>query len=307
MSVFLRRNKIKEEILNTERLLESVSDHPFMSIGLKEKIESLNAELSQMPEVLREPKLRMLFSGNAVFGSIGIKSSFLGKTVKPVQELIKTQTALIKYGGVGGRGRTKKSSYSELFITALPTGSFGVELTQLAAEELFQIDEVSEAIQQVVDLVEATSGDNEVFESILEFTPKRSLANLKSFFKTIHEANSILKIETNTTELSLTESEIRDAFERVNSTENEENETVIEGVLRGILLDSGKFEMTSSESGELISGIINPDIPEETRFEYDRKFLNKTCQVLLQVNRTIFVSGKEKTSYELIEILELKE
>lgn len=303
MSIFSEIQRIKAQILDTERMLKLVGEHPIMSDSLKDKLNSLKERLANFPKDLIEPKIRLLFSGNAVKGSIGIKSRFVSKTMKPIQELIKTQTALVRFGGVGNRGQAKNSANSELYLTALPTGSFGVELSQLEHNDLFDEEDVSKAIKQVVELIEASTESDEEFEKAIENTPKRNLANLKSFLKAVSDANSILKLETGSFGVSISEKEVKEGFERVNATNNEEDEIFINGVLRGILLDSGKFEIITGE-GNLINGIINPEITEEQLIEYDRKFLNKECRIHLTVHKTTFITGREKTSYELIEITE---
>jgi len=303
MSIFSEIERIKSQILDTERMLKLVGEHPIMSDSLKDKLNSLKERLANFPKDLIEPKIRLLFSGTAVKGSIGIKSRFVSKTMKPIQELIKTQTALVRFGGVGKRGQAKKSANSELYLTALPTGSFGVELSQLEHNDLFDEEDVSNAIKQVVELIEASTESDEEFEKAIENTPKRNLANLKSLLKTISDANSILKLETGSFGVSISEKEVKEGFERVNATNNAEEEIFINGILRGILLDSGKFEMVTDE-GNLINGIINPELTEEQLIEYDRNFLNKECRIHLSVNKTTFVTGREKISYELIEIIE---
>ena len=301
MSVFWEIERIKAQILDTERMLELVGDHPLMSESLKDKINNLKEKLSAFSTDLIEPKIRLLFSGDAVKGSLGIKSKFVSKTIKPIQELIKTQTALVRFGAVGQRGKAKNSANSELYLTSLPTGSFGVELSQLEHNDLFDEQDVSKAIKQVVDLIGASTESDESFEKAVENTPKRNLTNLKSFLKTVSDANSILKVETGSFGVNISEKEIKEGYERVNATDNQEDEIFVNGILRGFLLDSGKFEILT-EQGEPITGIIYPEIPEEQLIEYDKKYLNKKCRIHLLTHKTTFITGREKISYELVEI-----
>lgn len=301
MSSFWEIERIKAQILDTERMLELVGDHPLMSESLIDKIKNLKERLSNFSDNIIEPKIRLLFSGDAVKGSLGIKSIFASKTIKPIQELVKTQTALVRFGSVGGRGKAKKSASSELYLTALPTGSFGIELSQLEHSDLFDEQDVSKAIKQVVELIDASTESDEKFEQVLENTPKRNLTNLKSFLKTVSEANSILKIETGSFGVYISEKEIKEGYERVNATDDKEEDIFVNGILRGFLLDSGKFEIIS-EDGNPITGIIYPDLSEEQLIEYYERYLNKKCKIHLAVHKTTFITGNEKISYELIEI-----
>lgn len=300
MSLFRKIQKLKSQIIETENLLQIVEDHPIMSQSLKEKLNYLKNKLNNLPKDSIESKISLLFSGTAVKGSIGIKSNFLSKTIKPFQDLVKTQTALVRFGNVGKRGKTRKSFNSELYLTALPTGSFGIELSQLETTDLFDQQDVASAIQQIMNLIDLTSKSSEEFERIVEITPNRSLNNLRLFLKEISEEHSVLKMESGSYGLEISEERVKLAFDRVDSASNEETEIFIEGILRGVLLDSGRFEM-SSKIGN-ISGLINEELTEEQLIEFDRNYLNKSCRIHLRTQIITFKTGKEKVTYELINI-----
>ncbi|MDY0781275.1 hypothetical protein SLH33_10710 [Tenacibaculum sp. IB213877] len=277
-----------------------------MSEGLKEKINALETELESLPKITSEPKIQLLFSGSAVKGSKGIKSGFVSKTIAPFQEMVKTQTTLLRFGKVGKRGRTKKSANTDLFLTALPIGSFGIELSQLESNDLFDSMDVSNAIKQVVNLIASSAQNDNVFEKAFEKVPKRNLSNLKKLLEVVSEENSILKMETNEIGIYITEKQIKEAFQRVSETIDNESEKIVTGIFRGILLDSGKFEI-QDELGKKISGFINPDLTEDDLIRYDKTFLNNECLVHLKIHKTTFKTGFEKTEYELLEIRSLKQ
>ncbi|MEO6633180.1 MAG: hypothetical protein ABIN13_15700 [Mucilaginibacter sp.] len=182
---------IRAQIVDTERLLALVKDHPIMSEGLLEKLNNLREELKKIHKETIEPKIRLLFSGGAVKGSIGIKSSFVGKTIRPFQEMIKTQSALVRFGNVAKRGQAKRSVSTELYITSLPMGSFGVELSKLESEDLFAEHDVAHAIHEIMDLIRNTSESDTVFENSIKKTPKRNLSNLKKFLTKVFKRLTI--------------------------------------------------------------------------------------------------------------------
>lgn len=289
------------EIADTKRLLEIVADHPIMSQGLLARLNKLELDLVNIPAESSEPVIDLLFSGNAVFGSQGIKSNFVSKTMTPVQEMIKTQTSLARFGKVGKRGLAKKGANAELYLTALPRGSFGYELSQLQSEELFDSLDVSKAMKEVISLVADAAKDDTSFEAAVENTPKRNLENLKKFLQEIVAEKSILKMESNEINLALSREEVAEAYYRVSSTIDDQESVIINGVFRGVLLNSGKFEILD-QSGRLISGFISQDLSEETLIEYDQAFLNKLCTIFLKQHRTKFKTGNEKIDYELLEI-----
>ncbi len=301
MSLYRKIQSIKAQIVDTQRLLEMVLDHPLMSEGLAERLNQLKQELETLPKESFEPKIQLLFSGNAVVGSQGIKSTFVSKTLTPFQEMVKTQIALVRFGKVGKRGQAKKGANTDLYLTALPVGSFGVELSQLESNDLFDSMDVSKAMKDVMSLVVNSATDDETFEASIEQTPKRNLTNLKKFLQEISDENSVLKMESGELGIELPKEKIIEAFQRVSATIDEETELIINGTFRGLLLDSGKFEI-QDEEGKRISGFISQDIEEEQLVDYDKTFLNSNCIIHLRVHKTKFKTGNEKTDYELLEI-----
>lgn len=301
MSLYRKIQSIKAQIVDTERLLEMVLDHPLMSEGLAERLSLLKQELEILPKESFEPRIQLLFSGNAVVGSQGIKSTFVSKTLTPFQEMVKTQVALVRFGKVGKRGQAKKGANTELYLTALPVGSFGVELSQLESNDLFDSMDVSKAMKEVITLVVNSATDDVTFEASIEQTPKRNLTNLKKFLQEITDENSVLKMESGELGIELPKEKIVEAFQRVSATIDEETEFIINGIFRGLLLDSGKFEI-QDEDGKRISGFISEEIEEDQLVEYDKTFLNSNCIIHLRVHKTKFKTGNEKTDYELLEI-----
>lgn len=302
MSLYSQIQNLKAQIIDTEHLLGMVIDHPLMSISLSERLKYLKTELDLLPKESFEPKVQLLFSGNAVIGSQGIKSSFVGKTITPFQEMVKTQTALFRFGKVGKRGKTKNGANNDLFLTALPVGSFGIELTQLESSDLFDGADVSNAMKSVMKLIENSTKDDDTFEAAIEGTPKRSLTNLKKFLHEIYNENSILKMESGELGIEISNENVIEAYNRVSSVLNEEETVLVNGIFRGLLLDSAKFEI-QDENGYKISGFISEDLDEEQLVEYNNTFLNVKCQIHLKIHKTKFRTGNQRTGYELLEIL----
>ncbi len=303
MNLYRQIEFLKIQIIENENLLEMVTDHPIMYLSIKEQIQNLKDELDRLPKESYEPKVNLLFSGNAVIGSQGIKSDFLSKILKPFQEMINTQFALLR----GRKKKSRKVPNSNLYLTALPVGSFGVELSLCdQTTELFENSEVSIAIKEVMGLVADSSIDDETFEKRVENTPKKNLNSLKQFLKEISDEKSVLKMESNELGIELPEDKIQLAYDRVASINSEETEEFIDCVFRGMLLDSCRYEAQIID-GKRISGFINELLSEEELIDYNRKFLNQECTIHIKKNKVKFATGREKIEYELLEIIDKKE
>ncbi len=296
---------LQSQIAETQRMWEMVKDHPLMAKSFETKLVDLKQQLDKIPGDLKEARIKLLFSGKAVLGSLGIKSIFVSKTVKPFQELVKTEVAMVRYGNVGQRGVAKKSLDSNLYLTALPRGSFGIELSHLNPSDLFNEKDISEAISNIMDLIESSASSDEAFEDVITRTPVRNINNLKKFLKVVVDENSILKMESGSKQLLLKERDVSEAFERVDSTSTEEGEEVIQGTLRGVMLESGKFEV-ADEKGIIITGPISEQLSEDAIFEFDRQYLNQVCEIHLKVTTKTFKTGRSKSNYKLLDIRPLK-
>jgi len=168
MGLYSYIQSLKAQIVDTERLLEMVIDHPLMSESLIEKLNNLRSELEALPKESHEAKVQLLFGGNAVFGSKGIKTNFISKTLTPFQEMVRSQASIVRFGDIGKRGQVKKTVGTDLYLTALPVGSFGVELSQLESDDLFDSLDVSNAMKQVMKLISDTTIDDQTFETAAE-------------------------------------------------------------------------------------------------------------------------------------------
>ncbi|MBW3519180.1 hypothetical protein [Flavobacterium sp. NKUCC04_CG] len=295
------KRQITSQIIELQNLLSFASNDPFMSKSLSKKIDTLKEKLQNISNEIPIAKVSLLFSGNAVSGSQGIKIGFLSKILKPFQELVKTETTKIKYGVVGKRGKSKDINDAELYLTALPMGSFGVELAQLNKNNIFSENEVENAILNVINLITSVTMSDKTFENIVSITPPRSLNNLKLFLKEIDSENSILKIEQGLSSFEISIENIHKGYERINSVITEEETIEVKGVLRGVLLDSSRFEFVD-ENGEKISGIIGEEIDEDKIIELSLEYLNKNCTIHLKKLETKFISKNEKIYYHLIDI-----
>ncbi|TWR30370.1 hypothetical protein FPZ43_05360 [Mucilaginibacter pallidiroseus] len=304
MSLFRERNSIKSQIIDTEKMLELVKDHPLMSISLTERLTLLKNKLSEISADIIEPSITLLFSGNAVRGSVGIKSSFVSKILLPFQEIVKTQSALVRFGNVARRGQAKSSPYTELFLSSLPVGSFGIELRKLDSQDLFAEIDVAYAMKEVIQLIKDTSESDEKFEKVLSKTPKRNLSNLKKFLKEVSNEQSFLEMESGELHAEISKESVTAAYFRVAEAIDSEEEIQIEGILRGFLLDSWKFEIQDS-NGKHISGSISDDLSEAELIEFDQRFLNNDCKLHLRKFTTKFKTGNENEEYELLGISEM--
>ena len=156
-----KKEWLQWQLTETQQLLEVSKDSLLMKVSLENRIEEIKRQLKELEEHSVEAKISLLFAGNAVLGSMGIKSSFASKTMSSIQGMIKTQIVYDAYGEerIGKRGKLGKTKMGEMFLTGLPQGSFGFELSLMNNEDLFAEDYAANSIKEVMDIIQATATD----------------------------------------------------------------------------------------------------------------------------------------------------
>lgn len=301
MSYHQDKLHIQSQILEIEKLLAMANGNPFIEISLNERLTELKEQLAQFIERI-EPKIKLLFSGDAVFGSLGISSNFVSKTILPIQSLIRLQTSVARYGNKDAkRGKIKGNKLSELYLTTLERGSFGYELSLLNPKDLFEEEEVALSIKSVISIISDVSNSDETFNNRIQTLPARGLGFLNSFFKEVSSNNSILKIESGSEYVELSSTQVKRSYSRVSSTVYKEEEITEKAFFKGALIETGKFEI-STPLGIKINGDVSPDLTQEEIAQYNRDFSNVECIVTLMKFTTTFNNGKERITYELLKI-----
>lgn len=298
-----RRNReyLKVQLLETQRMLALMGDHPIMGASLRNKETELQEKLDKIPVDQKEPKIVLYFTGNPVKGSLGIDALFTSKVVTPFQNMITSEYAHRIFGKVGQRGKLNSQSESRLFITSLVRGSFGVELSKLDNNNLFDEDQLSDSLAHITRLIDSSAKSDEDFASELDEVAPRTIQSLKDFFKAISDDQAGVTIESGGIRCELNPVEVHSAFDRVAGTIATENDKSISGVLKGILLESWRFDFITLE-GMTITGKLDENLTEDQVSEYNVQFFNKSCIANLKEAKVLFKNGRERITHILTSI-----
>ena len=289
------------QLLETQRMLTVIADHPVMSFSLKQKEKTLLEQLEKIPVDKKDTKVVLLFSGNPVKGSLGIDASFIGKVTVPFQNMVTAEFAHRVDGKVGKRGQLNKQDESRLFLTALPRGSFGIELSKLESNDLFEDNQMSDSLSHVTKLIESSSKSDEDFAAELDGTTPRTIQSLKDFFKAVSDDQAGVTIESGGIRCELNPVEVKSGYERVSGTITKEEPKTVNGILKGILLESWKFDFID-ELGNTITGRMDENLTEEQATNLNINFFNKSCKAILREGKVLFKNGRERISYILTSI-----
>jgi hypothetical protein len=99
--------------------------------------------------------------------------------------------------------------------------------------------------------------------------------------------------------------EANEAFNRVDATMTKEEQVKMPGVLKGILLESWRFDFLNDENHP-IGGKIDESVTKDHAIAL-MEFFNKRCAASLVKTITIFRNGRVRTSYKLKGLAPLSE
>lgn len=292
------REFLKTQLVETEGLMKLTGDHPVMSLGLKQRHEELTEAIQNLPVGKKEPRTVLFFSGQPVVGSSGIDANFAGRVLAPFQNLVMSEHAQRWHGALDSRGRRTGEQESRLILTGLPRGSFGLELSKAESEEMFEEDQLADTLAHVTRLVESAGRSDEDFASELDETAPRVIQSLREFLKVVAEGNAGLRMESGDFRGSLAPEQASSAYDRVNSTTTTDDDIQENGVFRGLLLESWRFDFVN-ESGHKISGKLDDSISEEEAARLSREFLDQSCTADLIKTTVLFKNGNVRKSYIL--------
>jgi len=296
-----QREFLKVQLLDTQRMLSLASGHPVMSAAFSERERDLKEQIEAIPLGSKESRAILFFTGEPVVGSLGIDAVFASRVIEPFQKMVMADYANRWHGKVGNRGRRHGEASSRLLLSGLPRGSFGLELTRGANDDLFVEHELADTITHVTRLVDASVRSDEDFAAELDHAAPRVVQNLKSFLEVIAKGKAGLRLESGDLRSVMSPTQAADAFNRVSETTTHETTETVTGLLKGVLLESWEFNF-STDDGASIAGKIGQELSEEQVIEFDRKYFNDRCLATLEKTTVVFKNGRSRVSYKLANI-----
>jgi len=272
---------------------ELAAGHPLMAPAFEVRESDLQAQIDALPLGNKAARAVLYFSGEPVQGSMGIDASFASGVLDPFQSMVMADYADKWHGVVGTRGPRVGQANSRLLLTALPRGSFGLELVRAESEELFEEDQLADTLAHVTKLVEAAATSDEDFAAEVNDTAPRVIQNLRSFLEVVAKGKAGLRLETGDYRCTMDPIRANEAFQRVAGTVTKSDEIIVKGVFKGVLLESWRFDFVN-EDGHKISGKIDENLTTDEVAKLNREFFNQRCLAVLDKTTVLFRNGRER-------------
>lgn len=290
---------LRADLAQVEALLQSRSYErdPIGYFQFQSRKKSIEEQIAKVLDAVEtNANVGLFFGGKPVFGSRGISAEFAGRAIENFQDLVSKRFATLESGTPGQRGPVRLKALSDLMITDVVRGSFGLVLEEIAQNSSLTETAVKMAVEQVIDVVGAiASADEEVFESTFDSIDERQLVALRNFFRTLDEFGATVRLVESDDETSLDEAAVHRGRTRTEAIEIQETETTRLVGMLWLLPAHRKFELKLKDSGETIYGQVAVEFSKQhlEALRTNDDVVGKTWRTKMRIRE---IRGKNKES-----------
>ncbi|HMP81717.1 MAG TPA: hypothetical protein PKA41_03305 [Verrucomicrobiota bacterium] len=301
------REQLHAELAGLNALLHSAPEDPLATPLMRSRVEEIEESLRELGTTSKpRPEAEIFFVDGPAIGSEGIEITFASDVLESYQNMVTNHYSAKVYGRLRRSGRRRKEDETRLYLTALPRGSFGFQLSQPYTPELFAAQNMVVALSDISGLVEATAESDESFEAALASFDSRVFRPLKRFITTIHAGGGACRLLTGERQTNLSVEKIAEAYDRISAAITDDEEVTMSGTFGGFHAFSGDFEF-QPDVGRLIQGGLNEEINDEIIAKWTKQFFQQRCIAKMTMTTVSQRTGNKKPTYELVALKPLAE
>ena len=307
MTPLRQLQELQAELASLKSLLQSTPADPLATPLLRGHVEDIEDRIRKLetnPPLT--PATELFFREGAAFGTEGLEVTFASGVLESYQNMVSDHYSAKNYGKLRRFGRRRREAETQLFLTALPRASFGLQLSQKQVEDFVAATNLSDAMLQISLLVEATVESDATFERALAEYDARVFRPLKRFIETLHSSAGDCRIVTGFHETKLSPNQIADAYDRVSTADLEEETTILPGVFGGLLTNSWQFDFCP-DGGDWIRGSLSDELSDSTVADWNLHYTSKLTLAELKISTVVTRTGKKKPGYVLLNLKPLNE
>jgi len=302
MTPLRQRETTQLEITALKALISATPDDPLAKPMLVEQLEELESSLGALesrPPI--NPETEIFFEDGPTIGSEGLEITFASHILDSYQNMLTNHYAAKHYGVLRRSGRRRGEADTKLYLTALPRGSFGLQLAQPHVEDFVAAEHLSSVMHEISALLQASAKSDEAFEESLNIFNPRVLKPLQRFIETLFTSKAACRVLTGFSETKLSQNEIADAFVRVTAASEREETMEVRGVFGGVLTLSWEFDF-QPEQGDIIRGAISQEVDESVATQWALNYTHTETVAKLRVVTVSTRTGKKRPTYELVDL-----
>lgn len=306
MTPLRQKEMLTTDLIGLRELATAMPDDPLAALLAQSRIASLEEEIRHIAETPSHvPEAEMFFGPGPAIGSAGLDAKFASRILNSYQDIVSNQFAATFHGALRRAGRRRGENDSRLYLTALPRGSFGLQLSQPHVEDFVAAHEVAKVMDEVTDLVAASAEDDNTFTIALQRFHPRVLTPLRLFLETMATAGSDCRLVSGNKQASLTKEKVTEAATRVTAAQTRQDEMEFEGIFDGVLLQSGKFEF-EPHGQSIITGWLAESVTDEQAENWG-VLTGKPAKAKLRMTTVTTPNQQRRLAYELLALEPLDE
>lgn len=310
MLMKLELSALQADLANIERLISLRTEESdpigfYQLTSRKSEVMDHISKIQENPE--KSASVALFFGGGPVLGSKGISADFAGKAIEAFQDLVSKRFATSETGTLGTRGPIPLKSNTELMLTDVARGSFGLVLEEIKTNDSltetamqFVVDEVAQSI------VDFSSLDVERYETALNTVDSRSLISLRDFFRLLDDQHATLRVVEGNRDAELDNKAVQLARQRTDFIEIEDK-TSEEMIGRLFILPAHRrFELQLINSAETVYGSISSEFSKDNlaKFQQGTDVVGKVWRTKMRIRETLRVNQQPKLTYTLLGLIE---
>lgn len=283
------------ELLFLKKQLAKPGLSKLSAMSIRSRIEEAQAYLEEHSHNAYQPaKVILTYRGAPVWGTHGVLAEFGTAATQAFSEAIATIAASLS-GALADKGPIPNRSHNQLLITGTALGSFGFELEEAPAERQLEIEgttAVSQAIDLMTELLEATTKSDEELSEPVSRLADRAIASVSDFLGKLASFDASCSLTTRSKKFQFADTEqVRRSKDRLSLDNIKETTEIFTGEFIGALPDKRAFEFRTTD-GTVIFGGIPRDIPNPNAVN---QHLYKSFKITLSAKRI----GSSKPRYIL--------
>lgn len=296
------------EAAAVELLLQgrNAEDDPVGHFQFSRRLARLRTELETLGRPELTGSVALFFAGSPVVGSLGIKADFAGRAVEMFQDIVSKRFAASEVGDLGGRGPVPLLANSELLLTNVARGSFGVILEEAESNESLTETQMKVVLDDVVQAINVAATEaNEPFDELLETIDHRYLRSLGEFFELLDDKAATVRVVEGQQDRQFTSVEIHRARERTSATQiDERDDQRLVGTLY-LLPGPRRFELVL-DVGESIWGPVSRQFAAEHLEDVGaaNDVVGRRWRIRTRIRTVTRPNRAPKTTYRLLGLIE---
>ncbi len=130
MTPLRQRETLLTELAGLKDLLQATPQDTLATPLMKGRVEELEKALKELEEKPPlAPEAELFFTEGPALGYRGLEAKFTSDILDSYQNMVTNHYSAKHYGALRRAGRRRGEAETKLFLTALPRGSFGLQLT----------------------------------------------------------------------------------------------------------------------------------------------------------------------------------